>query len=405
MDKRQKKQQQKEQKKQSKNNSTSNTEIQNQSQDQEEEVKVPLTIPEQAKTQQTHLKRTFLDMSKHQHTPPQSLNIQQIGIVTNCNGKEQMMSKIIYNRFRVIRRLGPAEGPQKQVYLVMDIKFQNRLLVIKLYIHNEKSLFDHEYENNVEIYGSGALHQVATIVHVNYHEDMPHLYLNRYLFKKYALLIFEYHPHETVLDLLLKCKKHKRTMSNDLKLYLQYKVVCATYELHTLSRKAHMDLKSDNFVIAQDQDVLLIDFGSALKLDGSQNKGATFGTEQYNAPEFHTARESIDNDRFDVFSLGVVLFNIEYVKAPFQEATQSDENYRLIAQGDFQRFFTQFSESNSIRDELFQRFIKLCLSQQQTRQELQRLISNEYFSQIRSQEHPLTASVSRELTELLSLDK
>jgi hypothetical protein len=63
-------------------------------------------------------------------------------------------------------------------------------------------------------------------------------------------------------------------------------------------------------------------------------------------PELHKEpRETITykGEAHDLFALGVVLFLIYRVKYPFEEAHQSDENYRLIMQGRLDKFWNEFS--------------------------------------------------------------
>ena len=58
---------------------------------------------------------------------------------------------LIYNRYRVVRRLGPSKGASKQVYLVQDIKMNNRFLVLKFFTKSEKWTFYYERRNNTMI--------------------------------------------------------------------------------------------------------------------------------------------------------------------------------------------------------------------------------------------------------------
>ena len=58
---------------------------------------------------------------------------------------------LIYNRYRVVRRLGPSKGASKQVYLVQDIKMENRFLVLKFFMKSERWMFYKERNNNARI--------------------------------------------------------------------------------------------------------------------------------------------------------------------------------------------------------------------------------------------------------------
>lgn len=68
-------------------------------------------------------------------------------------------------------------------------------------------------------------------------------------------------------------------------LYLFKQAVKAIHAFHTLTNKAYLDVKPDNFVIKSDYTVALIDFGHATELGLLTNKRT--GTKEYNAPEVH----------------------------------------------------------------------------------------------------------------------
>lgn len=67
---------------------------------------------------------------------------------------------------------------------------------------------------------------------------------------------------------------------------------------------AHRDVKLDNFVIADDGTVKLVDFGTALLIGGKEAK--LVGTADYLAPE--AASRSKPSAAVDIWSLGVMLF-------------------------------------------------------------------------------------------------
>ena len=81
----------------------------------------------------------------------------------------------------------------------------------------------------------------------------------------------------------------------------------------------HRDVKPANVLFRTDGRVVLADFGIAKALDGSSSAtvaGASIGTPDYMSPE-QARGESVDG-RSDLYSLGVVLFEMLAGQAPYQ---------------------------------------------------------------------------------------
>lgn len=109
-------------------------------------------------------------------------------------------------------------------------------------------------------------------------------------------------------------------MNEDEAISLIKKVVYALSELHK-RRIIHLDIKLSNIMVTTDGEVRLIDFGLANHLDLPDLIHESFyepkGTPCYIAPEqFIGVRDDI---RSDIFSLGVMLFEMTTNKLPFHD--------------------------------------------------------------------------------------
>ena len=102
-------------------------------------------------------------------------------------------------------------------------------------------------------------------------------------------------------------------------LHMGAQIADALAAVHALG-VVHRDLKPENLISMRDDIVKLIDFGVATVSEGADTK--LHGTAAYMAPE-QAAGERIDG-RADIYSLGVVLFEMATGRHPFPSATEAE---------------------------------------------------------------------------------
>lgn len=94
----------------------------------------------------------------------------------------------------------------------------------------------------------------------------------------------------------------------------------------------HQDLKPDNVIVGK-RGATIVDFGSCW-VAGIQEAGATFerdtilGTLDYSAPEYRLGRHA--GERSDLFSLGVLLYEMLTKKLPFGAAYSSAMDFKSL---------------------------------------------------------------------------
>ena len=89
---------------------------------------------------------------------------------------------------------------------------------------------------------------------------------------------------------------------------------------------AHRDLKSANVLLFERQNVLKIcDLGSAKVLEVTVTKTSETGTYRWMAPEFIEKNVKKINQRCDIFSFGMILYELFAHELPYAESTSEIE--------------------------------------------------------------------------------
>ncbi|KAI8641306.1 hypothetical protein BD408DRAFT_418302 [Parasitella parasitica] len=107
------------------------------------------------------------------------------------------------------------------------------------------------------------------------------------------------------------------------------------------NRILHRDLKLSNVLLDRNMDCKLGDFGlAALLLTPEDRKRTVCGTLHYIAPEilFHKEVDG-HNHRVDMWSAGVLMYNLLFGKHPFQ-VTEAQELRKQVKQNEYQQRFT-----------------------------------------------------------------
>ena len=214
--------------------------------------------------------------------------------------------------YKIIEKLG--EGGMGIVYKAHDTKL-DRTVALKFLPNyltgdtNEKERFYHEARAAASL-----THQnIAVIYEINEYEDK-------------IFLAMEYVEGKT-LKKLVEEESESLTIKKMLEIAIQ-----ASEGLAAAHEKGivHRDIKSDNIMLTPKGQVKIMDFGLA-KVKGASKltqAGSTVGTAAYMSPE-QAQGEEVDA-RSDIFSFGIVLYELLTAHLPFRGEHQAALLYSLI---------------------------------------------------------------------------
>ena len=173
--------------------------------------------------------------------------------------------------------------------------------------------------------------------------------------------------------------------------FLFLKILIIVQSLHKMGI-CHRDLKLDNFLFTGDNFTIKIsDFGlsSQIILDNNgkpQKQTGEVGTNIYKAPEMFI-KNNYDGEKADIFSLGVVLFNLRTGKYGFTEAKQDNDLYKYIKQGKIKSYWNilgQIIDINDLTEDFKNLYIKIVTYSPEKRPSIQEIINDVWFNEIRN---------------------
>lgn len=249
-----------------------------------------------------------LDAENFIESPPDDV---AAGVMTSLDSKSDIVGKLL-DKYRVIGRI--AAGGMGEVYLAEDTKLERK---VALKILPPQFSSDHErqlrFEQEAKAISSLNHRNIITIYDI---EEVNGI----------SFIATEYVDGETLRD---RIARSSLTWQDAVGFAIQ--IAAALSAAHSVGI-IHRDIKPANVMIREDGDVKVLDFGLA-KLTTPTGQSGSFdtrdhtaqtrvmGTINYMSPE-QALGEHL-NERTDIFSLGVVLYEMVSGKQPFAGASEA----------------------------------------------------------------------------------
>lgn len=154
--------------------------------------------------------------------------------------------------------------------------------------------------------------------------------------QSFAALVLENAPKGDLFELVRAFGRFPEAIART---YFHQIIDALTY-LHEVAHISHRDIKPENILLDNHFGVKLADFGAAVDISQSKDFLITGnqGTQSYFSPERN--RDTPYNGyQADLFALGIMLFVMVSGCRPFEVATEEDDMYNLIIQGNQDDFW------------------------------------------------------------------
>ena len=144
-------------------------------------------------------------------------------------------------------------------------------------------------------------------------------------------IVMEYVPHN-----LLDFSKTMGAMGEDAGKFFLSQIINVVAYIHQLG-VVHRDLKFENIALDTELNLKLLDFGLASR-SNIDSLTDMVGSILYMSPEIHEGN-TYSGTKADLFSVGVILYQIVTGKSPFSEASKEDLFYSQLVEGQIENFF------------------------------------------------------------------
>ena len=213
-----------------------------------------------------------------------------------------MIGKVLGDRYEIIERIGG--GGMALVYKA-KCRLLNRFVAVKIlrpeFIEDEE--FVKKFKAESQSAASLSHPNIVSIYDVGMEDDIYYI-------------VMEYIKGQTLKELI----KSKGALSPEFAIDIALQIAYALEHAHK-NHIVHRDIKSHNIMLKEDRTIKVMDFGIARAVSSCTitNTGNIIGSVHYFSPE--QARGGYIDEKSDIYSLGVVIYELVTGQLPFEGDT------------------------------------------------------------------------------------
>jgi serine/threonine protein kinase len=286
---------------------------------------------------------------------------------------------ILDDRYHLIKRIG--SGYSSEVYIVEDLQDDNKKYACKIF--EKTNVYHSEVEINekiTKVNNSSFIKYITSSVGYLIRDGKKTL-------KSY--IVFELGSKGDVIH-YITCNETGLDEKNSKLMFS--KIIAIVKALHKLNI-CHRDLKLDNFLFDKYFNIKLCDFGFSVIIPKNKNGKAKYltghcGTKQYIAPEI-LENKPYDGEKTDIFSLGVILFNLRVCSFGFTSAkipNIQDKLYKYIKEKNYPLYWKllgKLVKLNGISEEFKNLYLKMVAFNRNERPTIEEIYNHEWMKEIR----------------------
>ena len=223
---------------------------------------------------------------------------------------DPLLGALLDGRYRIRGRI--ARGGMATVYHAVDERL-DRVVAVKVIhpTHASNARFLAGFEREAKTIAQLTHPNVVAVYDTGEHEGLPYL-------------VMEYVRGRTLREVLAE----RRKLPPGEAAAVAEHILAAIAAAHRAGL-VHRDVKPENVLIGDDQTVKVADFGLAQAVEAStQSDGQLLATAAYVAPELVTDGQA--DPRSDVYSAGIVLFEMLTGRVPFTAERSVDVAYQHV---------------------------------------------------------------------------